>query len=774
MSKLEEVNDLNRENPPERSNVSEDSAKNSAFANTLNINSISYNRNNFNMQILDLLKNLKGSNGQYTALCPAHDDNNASLSIKITNDRILLYCHAGCSTEAIMSALGLPMSALFIENKPIKSSVKKQKINTITYEYKAANGLVAYRKQRYEFSDGSKSFAFFKSNGEKGRGGKSFPYNLPAVLAAEAVYFCEGEKCVDAITKAGRTATSLDAGANSIWKKEYNAYFQNKRVIILPDNDPPGMIYANKIAHALPGSKIIKLPDLPKGGDVYDWLKQGRTMAEIDELPAAEPETPEETEEISVESLPDFIKINPFEAKNRQRYRWDDIGTSNFFADAYKNICRHCPEAKNWYIYDGHVWKIDIGGAVVSKLAKLFTSYMLDCRKYLDDDGQQENWIKYVANRIKKKNRDIMLADAATVYPVSIHEFDKDQHLFNVQNGTIDLRTFELKPHNPDDFLSKIANVTFDENARCDRWERFITEIMQNDTEKAQFLQKSLGYALSGDTSEECFFIFYGNTTRNGKGTTAETTLHILGNYGRTAQPETIAQKQHTNGGAPSEDVARLKGARFVNMSEPDKGLRLNSALVKSMTGGDTITARFLHQNSFEFKPEYKLFINTNHLPRVGDDSIFASGRVKLIPFERHFPENEQDKGLKAFFRQPENKSGILNWLLEGLKLLKSEGLKQPDSVRDATAQYRADSDIIGQFISECLIQNPGQKTLFKNVHAVYEEWCKENGYGILNSNNLSAELNIKGKKTKRGAKGKAYLLDYSLISEREDELPEN
>jgi putative DNA primase/helicase len=292
---------------------------------------------------------------------------------------------------------------------------------------------------------------------------------------------------------------------------------------------------------------------------------------------------------------------------------------------------------------------------------------------------------------------------------------------------------------------------------------------MQDDNDKAQFLQKALGYALTGDTSEECFFIFYGNTTRNGKGTTAETTLHILGDYGRTAQPETIAQKQNSSGGSPSEDVARLKGARFVNMSEPDKGLRLNSALVKSMTGGDTITARFLHQNSFEFKPEYKLFINTNHLPRVNDDSIFASGRVKLIPFERHFPENEQDKGLKNLFRQSENKSGILNWLLTGLKLLKSDGLKQPQAVQNATAQYRADSDIIGQFISECLLEKRGQKTLFRNIHAVYEEWCKENGYGVLNSRNLSEELRIRGKETKRGAQGKAYLLDYLIISERED-----
>ena len=666
-------------------------------------------------------------------------------------------------------------------NKSKKTIDKKHKTNTVTYEYKAADGSLAYKKQRYEFSDKSKSFAFFKPNGDKGRGAKYYPYNLPAVLAAETIYFCEGEKCVDAISKAGRVATSLDAGANSIWKKEYNAYFENKTVIILPDNDDPGMIYANKIAQALPGSKIIKLPDLPKGGDVYDWLQQGRTMEDIDELPyyttlSIDTKTPEEPN-VSVENMENiqgFIKINPFETPEaRKRYGWNHVGPGNMFADCYKNLCRYCPEAKNWFTYDGRVWKEDVEGMVSSQYAKNLIYYLFDCRKFIDDEQQRDAWLKYVTKNLERKYRDIMLKDAASVHYISIKEFDKDPYFFNVENGTIDLRTFTLRPHQPDDLLSKIANVTFDEKARCDRWERFITEIMENDNDKAQFLQKSLGYALTGDTSEECFFIFYGNTTRNGKGTTAETTLHIMGDYGRTAQPETVAQKPNSNGGAPSEDVARLKGARFVNMSEPDKGLRLNSALVKSMTGGDTITARFLHQNSFEFKPEYKLFINTNHLPRVNDDSIFASGRVKLIPFERHFPENEQDKGLKAFFGQPENKSGILNWLLAGLQLLKADGLKQPQSVRDATAQYREESDTIGQFISECLGETRNINTPLMNVHARYEKWCDDYGHRPLNSRNLAAELRRKGKKIERGTDNKVCLFDHSILADRNDCPPE-
>ena len=724
---------------------------------------------------IEHFKNVKGSNGQYTALCPAHDDSNNSLSVKITNDRVLLHCHAGCTTESVMSALGLPMTALFMDDTPKKSKSAKYKTNTVTYEYRAADGSLAYRKQRYEFSDKSKSFAFYTPNGDKGRGGKSYPYNLLAVLASESgiIYFCEGEKCVDAVTKAGRVATSLDAGANSIWKKEYNAYFDGKTVIILPDNDDPGMIYAKKIARELSGAKIIRLPDLPKGGDIYDWLQQGHAIEELDKLPAVNLESVIETEKqstVSAEDIPGFIKINPFESeKAKHHYGWNQVGLGNMFADSFKNLCRFCPETRNWYIYNGKVWREDVGGMVSSQYAKSLIYYLFDCRKFIIEDERRDAWLKYVTKNLERKYRDIMLKDASSVHYIPIREFDTDPYVLNVENGTLDLKSFTLNPHNPDDFLSKMATVAYDENAKCGRWERFIAEIMQDDGEKAQFTQKALGYALTGDTSEECFFIFYGNTTRNGKGTTAETILHILGDYGCTAQPETIAQKQNSNGGAPSEDVARLKGARFVNMSEPDKGLRLNSALVKSMTGGDTITARFLHQNSFEFRPEYKLFINTNHLPRVNDDSIFASGRVKLIPFERHFPENEQDKGLKAFFRQPENKTGILNWLLAGLRLLNAEGLKQPKSVRDATMQYREESDTIGQFIAECLIEKWNLNTPLKNVHARYEEWCEDYGHKPLNSRNLASELRRKGKIIDRGTENKMCLIDHGILADSAD-----
>ena len=463
-----------------------------------------------------------------------------------------------------------------------------------------------------------------------------------------------------------------------------------------------------------------------------------------------------------LDGRPLINKINPFE--KAARYTWDSLGLRLLFADTYKNIARYVPESKEWYVYNGKVWQKDIGGLSVQQLAVDLIEHLLDCYKNINDKMLREQWVKFISNHMEKKHRDVIIKDAASVYPVSINEFDKDPFILNCQNCTLNLRTMTQSSHKAKDYLTKITNVNFDQSIKSDRWIQFINEVMQNDMEKAKFLQKALGYTLTGDTSQECFFLLYGNTTRNGKGTTMETILHMLGSYGRTAQPESIAQKQSINGSGPSEDIARLKGARFINMSEPDKGLRLNNALVKQMTGGDTLTARFLHENSFEFRPEYKLFINTNHLPIVNDDSVFASGRVKLIPFDRHFKDNEQDKNLKTFFKHPENLSAILNWCINGLKLLNSEGLEQPKAVIDATIKYREESNPVGQFINEELIKTIGEKTEFKIIYTEYCKWCETWGFGVLNRRNFADILRMKGMKIAKSTENKTFLFDYEPI----------
>lgn len=250
--------------------------------------------------------------------------------------------------------------------------------------------------------------------------------------------------------------------------------------------------------------------------------------------------------------------------------------------------------------------------------------------------------------------------------------------------------------------------------------------------------------ALTGDTSQECMFILYGATSRNGKGTAMETFLKIMGDYGKTSNPDMLATKfRGGNTGGPSEEVARLVGARFVNISEPEKKITFNAALVKRMTGNDTINARFLNENSFDFVPVFKIFINTNYLPNVNDMTLFQSGRLKIIPFNRHFEEGEQDQGLKGQFAKTENLSGIFNWCLEGYKKFCQQGLDIPDAVKTATEDYKDDSDRIGQFIEAWIEKDENAELRTSAAYQLYSKWCEENGYSSENQKNFKNAIGV-------------------------------
>jgi putative DNA primase/helicase len=272
-------------------------------------------------------------------------------------------------------------------------------------------------------------------------------------------------------------------------------------------------------------------------------------------------------------------------------------------------------------------------------------------------------------------------------------------------------------------------------------------------TETAVYLQKALDYALTGLTEFECFYILYGATTRNGQTTFTETIAHILGDYTCTIQPQTLARRS-SDGASPSPDIARLKGSRLVNMPEPKKGLELNIALIKQLTGGDTYAGRFLNENPFEFCLEFKMFINTNHLPRASDNTVFASGRVKLIPFEKHFSLEEQDTGLKQTFRKTANKSAILNWLIMGCRLILEAGIDTPKRVTDAIAAYRREADIIGMFLAEYTVEREGCHLSTLALYAQYTTWAKDNGYKPLNNKNFVMELRRRLEVRRDGAVG--------------------
>ena len=472
---------------------------------------------------------------------------------------------------------------------------------------------------------------------------------------------------------------------------------------------------------------------------IYSPLNQNDVNADFeiidesssDESSGDEDEEEEQEKKASFEADLSFIKlsIDDMKPQSNPRYGRDEIGMGNIFADYFKPIARYNSERGVWYVFDGTVWQPDVGNLKVAELAKLLADRLFAYALQITEEDTRKRYIERVKKLQLRRNRETMLKDARSVYPLSMQAFDSNIFLFNCKNGTLDLRTMEFYKHDPEEYHTKVSQVSYDPDATCPRWISFIDEITEGDKSRSEYLQKALGYSLTGDTHLECLFILYGATTRNGKGTTMETFLRIMGDYGRNADPGLLASKfTNQSTGGPSEEIARLAGSRFVNISEPEKKITLDAALTKRLTGNDTITARYLHENSFEFVPNFKIFINTNHLPNITDLTLFDSGRIKIIPFNRHFAENERDEGLKSQFAKPENMSGIFNWVLEGYKKFKKEKLAMPQSVVDATQQYHMDSDRIGRFCSECLEEAEGEELTSQQVYSKFVEWCSGQG----------------------------------------------
>ena len=295
-------------------------------------------------------------------------------------------------------------------------------------------------------------------------------------------------------------------------------------------------------------------------------------------------------------------------------YTWDDKGMGELFADMYRDYCRYNVTAKEWYVYDGVIWKADTGAMQVSQRAKELANALLVYCTTIEDERQKADYLKKVSNYGQLRYRETMIKDARDKYFITQNDLDKNLDLFNCQNGTYNLRTGEFRPHRPQDLLSKVSNVVYDPEARSTRFEQFISDIMQGDTAKIDYLQSILGYALTAETNLETCWILYGGTTRNGKSTLIETIAYMMGNSGGYAlamQPQTLAQKQNKDTRQASGDIARLDGCRFLNASEPPKRMLFDVALLKTLLGRDSITARHLFEREYEFVPHFKLFINT-------------------------------------------------------------------------------------------------------------------------------------------------------------------
>lgn len=461
-------------------------------------------------------------------------------------------------------------------------------------------------------------------------------------------------------------------------------------------------------------------------------------------------------------------KLNELNAV--ERFPMNDRGSADLFATVFMDVSRYNPTKKDWMYYDGTRWVADQEGMRAKRNAKTLADVLVrySATVFLPDDKRQ-SYIKYAAGMMNYRSRNVMVTDAKDLNFFENMELDKDDFLLNCKNCVLDLSGDQPKAleHSADLLLSKLCNANYNPAATCTLWEKTVNEIMQGDTEKIKYLQKMSGRLLTGDTSEEEFYIFFGATTRNGKSTITELLLYLLGDYATTISPESLAIKANKDSRTASPDIAKLAGTRLVVASEPPRRMLFDSSLVKTLTGRDTVSARFLHENEFQFKPKFKLILNSNYLPVISDKTVFSSNRVKVVPFERHFTEKEQNKHLKEQLQKEID--GILNWCIEGLQLYRKEGLEPPTAVQIATHEYSEDSDKTGKFISECL-EKSNQNLAAKDVYEKYSQWCNDCGLGVDGRTSFYEELKTKNLLSKTGTvTGKTVknvIKGYSFVDE--------
>lgn len=516
---------------------------------------------------------------------------------------------------------------------------------------------------------------------------------------------------------------------------EYTTLHALKDLVEAMDDDAAAMTSMDKalllkVVGAITGAKM---PDITPTVENDDNEELDYMNIDLDEI--REHRTVEATKVEKV--IAKLIKLDAM-----RYYGSSDSGLAQLYSDLYP-IHRYNSTAKTFWMYDGTRWIPDNEGLAARQDLKIMCKALLQYA----DGTEAEKYQKSISRLGSCNKRNNVLTDIKDNSAFTTAELDKNDYLINVQNGTLDLSGDKpvLLKHHPNMLVSKICDVQYNPDAEAEEWKKFINEVMMGNESKTRYLQKVAGMALTGDTREEKMFILYGPLTRNGKSTFCEVLCRLIGDYAVSMRPESLAQRANVDSRQASGDIARLAGVRYCSVAEPRKRMVLDAGIVKNLTGGDGITARHLHEREFTFIPKMTILMNTNHLPIISDETLFSSGRLVVIEFPRHFEEDEQDKTLKGRLCSPESLSGILNWCIEGWFLYRKEGLEPPQSIIEATAQYREESDKIGAFITECLDKNEGTNTAGKDAYVAYARWCQDAGFGTENKNNFFAELKNKG-----------------------------
>jgi len=427
-----------------------------------------------------------------------------------------------------------------------------------------------------------------------------------------------------------------------------------------------------------------------------------------------------------VQGLPrkiaDFLGWERFTLREgRGAYLCNDAGNAERLADRHGANLRYCYPWGSWLVYDGTRWHVDDRGAVV-RLAKDTARSIFEEAKEAPDDETAKRLGKWASSSLSesKLRSMISLAQSEPGIPVLPEEMDASRDLLNVLNGTIDLRTGELREHRREDLITKLAPVEYDPDAMAPTWAAVLERTLPSEGVR-QFFKKLCGYAITGDVSEHILPVLYG-TGANGKSTVLNALLEAAGEYGMQAAPDLLIAKR----GAHPTEIADLFGMRVVASIEVEDGRRLAEALVKNLTGGDKIRARRMRQDNWQFAPTHTVFMAVNHKPIVKGNDTGIWRRIRLIPFTETIPPAAQDKKLPEKLRS--ELPGILAWAVEGCLEWRREGLQAPDEVRKATAGYRSEMDVIGDFLADRCFKGAHLTVAKDEFYKAYQMWCEDAG----------------------------------------------
>ncbi|MDZ4519065.1 phage/plasmid primase, P4 family [Bacillus cereus] len=439
------------------------------------------------------------------------------------------------------------------------------------------------------------------------------------------------------------------------------------------------------------------------------------------------------------------------EDKPKRKFKLTELGNAERIAYEYGHVIKFVNDI-GWFIWDGKRWRIDTKKEIERITAKVLRSLSKS------EDEVEAKWARMCERRNVRMNS---IKDLMPLVPGERQEFDTHKYLLNVENGIVDLKTGKLLQHDRELGLTKITNIAFDENAKCPEWLKFLDQIFLGDQALVEYMQRLIGYSLTGDISEQIMMFLVGGGS-NGKSTFINTIKDLMGDYGRQAKSDTFIKKKESGA---NNDIARLVGSRFVSAIESEEGEKLADSFVKQITGGEPVLARFLRQEFFEFIPEFKVFFTTNHKPIIGglDEGIWR--RVKLIPFNLSLPAHKRDKRLpeKLSLEMP----GILNWAIEGCMKWQQDGLKEPKVVAEATGKYKDDMDILAPFLDEvCYVDERDNESIMieaKELYNTYERWCFNSGERSLGNRSFYRMLETKGFGKTKGTGNKTFLTGITL-----------